>query len=156
MIFSENRFPPSDQVRGQAFSGSCSGAASGSFDQLDDDQQDHRADAGVDEGGDDAAPDHDHAPDLRTPPAGDDRADDADDDIANEPNPAALDDHARKPASNRADDNPDDETLNHGVSPFPSPGKGRTIMCVTHPTQSVLRHYDHKTSRPICQRLPCA
>src|SRR5580658_1159100 len=24
MIFSENRFPPSDQVRGQAFSGSCS------------------------------------------------------------------------------------------------------------------------------------
>jgi hypothetical protein len=23
MIFSENRFPPSDQVRGQAFSGSC-------------------------------------------------------------------------------------------------------------------------------------
>jgi hypothetical protein len=25
MIFSENRFPSSDQVRGQAFSGSCSG-----------------------------------------------------------------------------------------------------------------------------------
>src|SRR6202166_3101007 len=98
MILSENRFPSSDQVRGQDFSGSCSGVGSGSFDQLDDEEQNHRADEGVDDGGDDAGADHDAY--LRQHPADNYRADDADDDVADEPEAAPLDDHARKPAGN--------------------------------------------------------
>ena len=48
---------------------------------------------------------------LRQQPSGNDRADNADDDIAKDPEPAAFDHHAGKPAGDGAHDQPNDDAL---------------------------------------------
>ena len=60
---------------------------------------------------------------MRQQPAGDDGADDADDDVADQPEAAALDDHAGKPAGNRADDEPNDDALRSMIPPDSLPGE---------------------------------
>ena len=49
--------------------------------------------------------------------SGNDGADNADHDIADEAEAAAFDDHAGKPAGNRADDQPNNDALRFHVSP---------------------------------------
>src|SRR5690348_7588948 len=74
--------------------------ASGALDQPDDHQQDDRADRRIDDRADDAGQAQSQ---TRQQPAGDKCAEDADDDIANQTEPAALDDLASEPSGNRTD-----------------------------------------------------
>src|SRR5689334_20725510 len=70
--------------------------------QPDDEEQDHRPDGGVNNGGNNSAPDvHVQNPEQ---PGTDERADDTDDDVADQAKSHALDDHAGQPAGDRADD----------------------------------------------------
>src|SRR5208282_5510978 len=87
------------------------------LDQAQDDQQDHRADEGVDDAGDDADAkvDAEHRQQI----SGNDGAD-----IADEAEAAAFDDHAGKPAGNRANDQPNNDALRSHVSPSSLAGKG--------------------------------
>src|ERR1043165_1391402 len=84
-------------------------------DQADDHQQNHRADHRIDDGGDhaDAEPDAE----TRQQVPGDDRADDADHDVADQPETKALHEQAGEPARNRSDDQPSNQTFDHGVPP---------------------------------------
>src|ERR1043165_1665100 len=63
-------------------------------DQADDHQQNHRADHRIDDG-----------------------ADDADHDVADQPETKALHEQAGEPARNRSDDQPSNQTFDHGVPP---------------------------------------
>src|ERR1700722_12622429 len=84
-------------------------------DQPQDDQEDHRADKRVDDGGDKARADIDA--ELRQQPPGDDRADNADHDVAQQPIAAAFDHHSGKPAGDGSDDQPNDNALDAHRSP---------------------------------------
>src|SRR5262249_39919943 len=81
------------------------------FEQPDDEQENHRADYGVDDCRNDAA--DEDKPDQRQQPARNDCADNADNDIADKAEAVALDDQTPEPTSNRSDDQPNDERLDH-------------------------------------------
>ena len=101
--------PNNESKRGAIAAHCLSAVLSGSFDQPQDDQQDHRADEGVDDRGDDAAADHSpicgsSQPAIRAPTMPTMMS-------PISPKSAALDDHAGKPAGNRADDQPNNDAL---------------------------------------------
>src|ERR1043165_7242261 len=85
------------------------------LEEPDDDQENDRPDDGIDDCRDDAA-DQDEA-DQRQYPAGNHRTNDADHDIANQSETVALDEQAREPASDCADDQPNDERFDHDHPP---------------------------------------
>src|SRR5207302_2678583 len=68
----------------------------------------------------------------RQQPARDHRADDADDDVADQSEAAAFDDLTRKPAGDRTDDQPNDDIHQHErFSPFVSKfSQATTSQCV--------------------------
>jgi len=57
---------------------------------------------------------------LRQQPSGDHRADDADNDIADQPKTATADDLAGDPARDRADDEPGNDRFNRDALPSPA------------------------------------
>ena len=75
---------------------------SGAPDQREDDKNDHCADGGVDDIAHRAAAET--YSELRQQPACDQRADDADHDVADQPETGAAHDQAGEPAGDRADD----------------------------------------------------
>src|SRR6476646_7479544 len=91
--------------------------AASALDQTYDNQEDNRTDHGVDDLGDEAAADV--KADARQQPPGDHRADNADHDVADQPESATLDDLTGEPAGNSTNDEPnDDDFRRHGLS-FP-------------------------------------
>src|SRR5260370_29112632 len=86
---------------------------SGASDQGKDHQHDHRADGGVDDIGNGAAAKIDAQ--LRQQPACHQRTDDADHDVADQPETGAANDQAGEPAGDRADHECRDDT--HAISP---------------------------------------
>ena len=69
-------------------------------------------------------------PSLRQQPAGDEGADDADDDIADQPEAAAFHDHAGQPAGDGADNQPNDKALYvHDLTPqIPFPARAEVAV----------------------------
>src|SRR5882757_5805472 len=91
------------------------GRSSGAFDQRNDDQNNHGADDGVNNRADDTRAEMDT--ESRQQPPRYHRADNADDDISEQAEAAALHDQAGKPARNGAYDKPNDNGLDtHGIS----------------------------------------
>src|SRR5262245_1005278 len=91
-----------------------------SLDETYHEQHDNCADCGMDDGAHYAA----HRPETREQPACNDRADDADYDVADEAEAAAGHNLARKPAGDSTDDEPNDESLRingHAFVPLNGP-----------------------------------
>jgi len=100
------------------------GGGASALDEARDKQQDHRADQGVDHLGDVAAADENAK--ARQKPAGDDCADDADHDIADQSEPPALHDLTGEPAGDGTDDEPDNDDFRRHESILP---RGPRALC---------------------------
>src|SRR5262249_18368419 len=83
------------------------------FDEPDDQQQDHRPDHGIDDRASHAA-DVENA-DQWQEPTGEQGADNADDDVPDQPITVTLDDQAGEPAGNPAYNQPNNQIDEHGV-----------------------------------------
>jgi hypothetical protein len=122
-------------------------------DQSDDHQQDDGADHGVDDRGNDSGADRNSK--LRQQPAGDERADDADDDISNQPEAVTLDDEAREPARDGADDQPNDNAFNARVSlPLRMPSRAAPPTDIAPPSDYRRKRGSVRSYRSLRHRCP--
>src|SRR5262249_24046123 len=101
------------------------------LDETDDHQQYDRSTHGADDRADGAG--QRHKSQLREQPQSDEGADDADDDVPDQPEPKAAHDLSGQPASDRTDDDHDDDAV-YSVHDIPPPlgqarGAGATLRC---------------------------